>query len=222
MSHQLSTIAHLWDLPARNVWFVGAAVLALAIPAIAQGPAVMRIEQDWQLVLNEPNDGTYSPQFHTVMSPYPDLANFYAQVTWNYKEESSFEPGGLQLQNWMGGTLSKIRDLGTGSLSTTAETITWTQVLRTYGNVIRFYITNGQSTTWGQFGGYTIDSEIGVTNLNGYDTNVSVKNSWITYGSNRVNSLIITAVRSYDHQDDLVSEDLVPKVVFQFEDSASE
>jgi len=221
MSRHLSATARLWNSPTRKFWFVGTAVLALAVPAMAQ-QSVMRVEEDWKLVLNEPNNGLYSPQFHTVMSPYPNINGYYAQVLWNYKEVWDFEPGGLQFQTWIGEDLTRSRDFRSESLSTTAETITWTQRLSINGGTIRFYVIYGQSTTWGAFGNYIIDADDGIDDLNSYDTNTSVHNSWITYGSNRVDSLVITEVRRYDHDNNLLSTDSTPKVVFQLENSNSD
>jgi hypothetical protein len=221
MSRQLSATARLWNLPTRKFWFVGAAVLALAVPAVAQ-QSVMRVEEDWKLVLNDPNNGLYSPQFHTTMSPTPNLSGFYAQVLWNYKEEGDFQPGGLQFQLWTGEELTRYRDFRSESLSTSAETITWTQRLYVYGETVRFYVINGQSTTWGAFGNYILDSDHGVDNLDNYDTNISVHNSWITFGSNRVDSLVITEVRRYDINGDLISTDSTPKIVFQLQNTSSD
>src|SRR5262245_26716258 len=63
-------------------------LLAAPIGAIWAGThdptAVTRIEQDWELDVNEPASESCSPQFHTVMSPYGTLNGLYFQVTWNY------------------------------------------------------------------------------------------------------------------------------------------
>ena len=59
--------------------------LLMSPPAQAEGenpPAIIRIEEDWILILNEPNDAMFAPQFHTVMSPFNDLESVYLQVIW--------------------------------------------------------------------------------------------------------------------------------------------
>lgn len=176
---------------------------------------VIRVEEDWQLVLNEPGTNMQSPQFHTIMSPAPNLDGYYAQVLWNYLELLWYAPGGLQLQGWNGGQLTKYRTLKTAPLSTVAETITWTQILEINGGILYFKIDNGQSITWGTFGrDMWLDQEGIVTNLNQYSTATSADNSCITYGSNRVNSLVITQVRRYGTSG-LLSTDSTPKVVYQ-------
>jgi hypothetical protein len=69
-------------------------------PSFASAPVserVVRVEEDWELDVNEPNDDTTAPQFHTVMSPMPDLASYHAQTLWNYRETPDFVAGGVQL-----------------------------------------------------------------------------------------------------------------------------
>ena len=57
---------------------VGAAVtcVLLAAPiARSDGPTpetVIQVEEDWVLVLNEPDEAIDAPQFHTMMSPFGD------------------------------------------------------------------------------------------------------------------------------------------------------
>src|SRR5439155_14958878 len=172
--------------------------------AVAQDPAspdVMQVEEDWVLVLNVPNDSVNCPQFHTIMSPSADLSSRYFQVNWNYREQPDFQAGGLELLNWDGNSLLRNRTFREEQLSTTAETITWTQVLFTTSTHLGFMIGNGTSTTWGEFYTLSWTHTPGSHDLNGYQTSVSKANSWITYGSNRVDLLEIVQVRYYDGND---------------------
>jgi hypothetical protein len=197
---------------------IALAVLLAGVPAAAQAPSsdpVLRVEEDWLLLLNEPGALVDAPQFHTVMSPFPNLDSYYAQVLWNYRESSldTIFLGGLQLQSWNGETKLRTRSVGIARLSTTAEIITWTQALQTDGVLLSYDITNGQSITWGQFGkDMNITQDASVPDLNQYDTNTSIQSSWITYGSNRVDLLVITEVRKYG-QNGLISVDSTPRVV---------
>jgi len=178
-------------------------------------PPVVRIEEDWRLVLNEPDNGVESPQFHTTMSPNAHVNSNYAQVLWNYREVLDFEPGGLQLQSWDGDYLVRYRVVRQSALSTAAETITWTQALETDGEALSFEIVDGDSTTWGSFGrDMRIDSAANLANLNSYSSDVSESESCITYGSNRVDELVITEVRRYAADGSLVSVDSTPRYVY--------
>jgi hypothetical protein len=196
---------------------VGVLLVAIVFASTAQaaGP-VVRVEEDWTLVLNEPDDNVDSPQFHTVMSPFTHLDSYYAQVVWNYREIPDFVAGGLQLQSWNGETQIRTRSVGDSQLSTSAETITWTQSLETNGIVLLFQILNGESATWGVFGkDMNIDAEAYLPDLENYSPKVSVANSCITYGSNRVNVLMITEIRRYSADGELVSVDTAPRYVYQ-------
>ncbi len=225
MAGVIRSLAHgSFSRPTRIPLWLAGAVFVLALPAAvaeAQSTDVMKVEEDWELVLNEPNENTYSPQFHTTMSPTANLDGFYSQITWNYQEES-FSPGGLQVQSWMGEDVTRTRDLFTAPLSTTAETITWTQVLARTDVAVVFRINNGVSTSWGNFSHIAFHWSVQLPDLNGYTTDASVTNSWITYGSNRVNSLKIKAVRRYDGLGILLSTDTTPHIVFQYEDTEEE
>ena len=192
-------------------------VLTIPGGAVAENPSddVIRVEEDWELVLNEPDFDTNCPQFHTVMSPFGSLDSFYAQVTWNYRDEPGYDSDGVQMQAWVGESLAITKSFRSDEMSTVAETVTWTQTLETNGEWLKFRVENGVSTTWGAFGGdvMTISGSANLPDMNGYSTSVSTDNSWITYGSNRVNQLILREVRRYG-ADGLISVDSQPKVVF--------
>lgn len=182
-------------------------------------PAIVRVEEDWMMVLNEPDDEVDSPQFHTIMSPYQHLDGNYAQVLWNYRETPDYVSGGVQLQSYDGDYNIRMRSVEYRQLSTVAETVTWTQALTTDGLVISFEVFNGLSETWGTFGrDMRIDENVDLPELNQYSPEMSVENSCVTYGSNRVDLLLITEVRYYSI-DGLVGVDSTPRVVFEFDDS---
>jgi len=185
-------------------------------PSFASAPVsdpVLRIEEDWELVVNEPNDDTTAPQFHTIMSPSANLDSFHAQTLWNYRETPNFVPGGVQLHSYNGENLVRKRSIESGTLSVSAETITWTQALSTDGTTLLFEIFNGTSTTWGAFGNdMNISSSADLAQLNDYDPEVSVRNSCVTFGSNRVESMRVVQVRYYGEMGLLAVDDTVRSV----------
>lgn len=198
---------------------VGAVVLSLGAPEakslVGVPEPVIWVEEDWAMIVNEPNDSLYAPQFHTIMSPNSDTVGNYAQVLWNYRETPDFTAGGIQLQSYAGDDLLRVRSVESRTLSTTAETITWTQGLWTDGSVLTFYIDNGMSSSWGTFGrDMRIDETATIANLNSYSPNTSVQNCRITYGANRVDSLMVTQVRYYGVSG-LLAVDTTPRVVYQ-------
>lgn len=210
----------------RNALASILAVTVIATPAARSldgaSEPVLRVEEDWQLVLNEPNEDADCPQFHTVMSPTNGVDGYYAQTLWNYREVPDYRSGGVQLRSWHDELLLRRRSVEYRTLSTTAETITWTQALEANDSELTFSITNGNSTTWGTFGrDMVIDVPTGIVELNSYDPAVSAENSCITYGSNRVESLTITAVRYYGLTG-LLYEDTAPRAVYQLGDHESD
>lgn len=209
-----------------RVLILGAAACTLVIgsPVGAGGGGetdpIIRVEEDWQLVLNEPQSLVSAPQFHTVMSPFASLNSYYAMVIWNYREtfEGDVMPGGLQIQDWNGEAQLGRNSVGTEPLSTTAETVTWTQRLTVNSLQYTYEIVNGHSQTWGNFGDdMRVCRSPGWSDLSGYSTNVSVANSWITYGANRVDRLVITQVRRY-RQSGAVIVDSTPRVLYEHHD----
>lgn len=216
-----------WSTPLRGasaVWAVGV-VLAAAPAAWCQsemggaggdpGSAhIVRVEEDWVMVLNEPNYSTDAPQLHTMMSPYPEIGSFYGQISWNYRDQPEYRSGGMQMSLWNDEEFLARRNLEWARLDTVAETVTWTQVLDLDSGYVYFRVENGSSVTWGAFGGAltTVSALYDLADLNGYIPDVSVENACITFGANRVDLLAMVSVRYYD-ENGLVAEDSELRIV---------
>jgi hypothetical protein len=218
----VSSVRKLLRASPAVVLGLGALVSVLAISPLlsADEPAsVMRVEEDWEVVLNEPGENVDAPQFHTIISPYASLDSFHLQVCWNYRELPEFAAGGLQLIARAGDYCVGRKTCRANRLSTVAETITWTSAIETNGSILTFEIASGQSTTWGSFGGpeSRLSGAVHVPYLNGYSTDFSADKSWISYGANRVNLLRIKEVRRYDGAGNLISRDTTPRVVFELD-----
>lgn len=201
-----------WHLLSWGVVLAFGAVSLL--PSYASVPVsepVFAVEEDWELVLNDPNDNVIAPQFQTVMSPTADLDGYYAQTLWNYRETPEFTPGGVQLESYLSDKLLRTRSVESRILSTSAETITWTQTLQTDGTTLTFSVVNGRSTTWGDFGrDMTISYSAGIQSLNDYDPAFSATNACVTYGSNRVETLTLKEVRYFGADGVLIAVDSTP------------
>ncbi len=201
---------------------VAASLALLAICPLllaAEDADVMRVEEDWEVVLNQPDPDVDAPQFHTVCSPFGNLDSVYLQAYWNYREQPEFLAGGMQLTAWLGDWCVGSKSYREDGLSPVAETITWTQAIDTNGSVLKFEILNGSSQTWGSFGGTEthLSGFVAVPHLSGYSTDFSVSNSWISYGANRVDLMRIKEVRRYDADGNLISRDQTPRVVFELD-----
>jgi len=185
--------------------------------AAAGDPTIVAVEEDWELVVGEPDADTLAPQVTVVMSPVGDPDVLYAALDINHHSQFEFSSGGLQLQVWgYDEAMATAESNSNSKLSADSEKITWTQRMSIDHGDLNFSILNGQSSTWNSFGG---NGELSLTvgtsleNLNGYNPDVSVQNSGIGLASNRVKSLGIKKVRVITASGDTV-EDSTDRVVF--------
>ncbi|MGE3180738.1 MAG: hypothetical protein AB7N71_03850 [Phycisphaerae bacterium] len=181
---------------------------------------VVHIEEDWEAVLNEPETELDTPQFHTSMSPMADADALSFQASWNYRDDDGFEAGGMQYNINVFDDVVNQRTVREDKLSQVAETVSWTKVMAIVPGNVGFFVKNGQGQTWGSFGGSStlVVHPSGLNSLSGYNTEDSVKNSWVSFGANRVNMLRIKEVRYYDVDGNLLSRDSNARIVFQNHD----
>jgi hypothetical protein len=179
---------------------------------------VMKVEEDWELVLNEPSADNVAPQVTCVISPAGDVEGVYAALELNHGSLPEFSAGGLQLQVWNGEDWLTVRDHAGSALHQTAEVVAWTQKMWLQGGKVHFKVDNGTSTSWGTFGAndnIKLSLSSSLSNLNGYNVALSASQSGIGYGSQRVQSLVLKRVRYYDAAGALLLEDTTPRSVHQ-------
>lgn len=195
-----------------------AAILAAALAARADGdgPAIDRVEEDWQLVVDQPDVEAVGPQITTVMSPVADGSSPFVAFDLNYSEYPSFQAGGMQLQVWSGTRLLDVSSEGSAQFGTPGETVTWTQRLSLADGTIAYQILDGQSTTWGQFGqgegNLGVSFATSLADLSQYNPATSAASSGATWQSNHVTSLTLLCVRYYSNGS-LVRTDATPRSI---------
>lgn len=187
--------------------------------AVAGNPAaaadVARVEEDWALVVNQPDVELNGPQLTCIISP-STVDDAYCAFDINYHTQPDYSAGGLQLHAWNPTTPIVTRDFpASGVMQQANETVTWTQRMSLSDGVLSFSVVNGQSFTWGNFGGddEQISVNTAVANLNAYNPEVSLENSGVSFASNLVTSLTLTAVRWYAADGTLINQVTVPQVV---------
>lgn len=162
-------------------------------------PDVVRVEEDWELVIGTPDPDSDSPQVTSVFSPVGHVESLYAALEINHQSQPEFVAGGLQLQIWDSEFSESSRKFPNGAVMAQAgETVRWTQSMQLADGVLTFEITNGTSTSWGSFGGQgylKASVNTALSNLNDYHPATSVHNSGIGYAANRVQSLVLRRVR---------------------------
>jgi len=166
---------------------------------LSRADDMVHVEEDWELVIGEPDANSAGPQIACTMSPWGDIANTYFTLEINHQSVPYWQPGGLTIHQWSGEWLVQSMNRQDRSIMQTPdETVTWTQVLDVTNGLLTFQVKNGHSTTWGTFGtsGYfKIQTWAGPNDLNSYSPTVSASRSGVAYASNRVKSLKILRVR---------------------------
>ncbi len=187
----------------RRHWLTAMAVAALCVffAGLSRANDIDRVEEDWRLVVAEPDTLLVSPQITCTMSPVGNLNSDYAVFDVNLRNFPSYEAGGVQLQVWNGdNSVSSIRSKSGVVLGEANEVVTWTQVMTVQDGHLSFEVTNGQSTSWGSFGdgnSIALVKDTNLQNLNEYSPASTVDNSGVGYGANRVASLTLVGIRFY-------------------------
>lgn len=200
-----------------RVFAAAGILLATCLSVLADDPTIVKVEEDWELVVLIPEPERDSPQITTVISPWGSLSGLHAIFELNHSNYPDYCAGGMQLQVWYGTSLLTAKDAEVeGVLATENETITWTTSMRIDSGSLVFEVRNGNSNTWGAFGntGYmkaTLNTWW-IDNLNYYSPSVTVANSGVLFGENRVTSLSLKRVRYYT-SDGQVLESNEPIVV---------
>ncbi len=175
-----------------------------------QSANVVAIEEDWELVVKEPDQETQAPQVTCIIAPNNDDAGLFAAFNLNHKSFPQYDAGGLHLQLWQGDTpLDSAQFPSDALLATANETITWTMRMHLHEGRLWFEIVSGSSNTWGDFGhAGTLKASIATEtpNLNHYEAGDSMSNSGVGFAGNRVTSLKLIAVRKVLESGDVVED----------------
>ncbi len=175
-----------------------AVIALLSTVCTAQNP-VVRIEEDWEMVVTDPDVNSNGPQVACSISPVGNLDTFHAIFELNHCSSPEFVNGGLYLNIWNGEQYVETRAFpDMQQMSTPGECVAWTQSLDIQSGQLVFEIVGGQSTTWGNFGGQgnlkaTIST--GTVSLDNYSPLVSAANSGVTFASNCVSLLVLRRIR---------------------------
>lgn len=177
---------------------------------MANAPPIIKIEEDWELVIATPDPQADCPQIVTVFGPTNPNFGTHTVFELNHGTLPSYSEGGMQLQVWTGNLLVGYRSqFSPTELRYTGETVRYTtrcEIRKSdynydgYWNRLRMEVVNGTSTTWGEFGGSTslrISLWTSRDDLNPFDPNHSLTHSRVTFGANRVNRFCRKAIRLY-------------------------
>jgi hypothetical protein len=200
------------------LWLLACGVWLCEGSQTAQAAApITRIEEDWQIELDQPDPDTIAPQILNVISPTSSLTGKYAIFELNHRTCGDYGPGGVQLQTWDGDALKNFTSPNFYDiLATPNETITYTLGMSLQFGLLKFEVKNGSSTTWGNFGGGSALRLWTTTNLSAfstYDPAKTVENSGIGFASHRVVRFVLKEVRYYA-DDTLIATDPTDRFAF--------
>ncbi len=171
-----------------------------ATQACGEESKLVRVEEDWELVVDNPDVNSFGPQVACAFSPFANLNHLYITFEVNHRSAPATAGGGLHLQVWHNDEHVATEAFPDHSvLETPGEVVGWTQRMQVQDGKIVFEVVNGQSSTWGEFGNQgNLKAEVDcdVDNLNGYSPQVSIDNSGTTFGSHRIRLLVLRAVRA--------------------------
>jgi hypothetical protein len=207
----------------RRHWFLQltAVVAVLGLTSVSQAQStVVKVEEDWELVISEPSPDSDAPQVTCVISPYAGAQSVHAAFEINHRSLPSFAAGGMQLQAWTYEHFITRDSSASGALATPGEVITWTTKMKIKDGYLFFYVRDGVSSTWGAFGGdgdLTLSIPWSLTSLAGYSPETSAEQSGVGYASNRVSRLVLKEVRYFNAANELVSQDTTQRVVHTLE-----
>ncbi len=166
--------------------------------SLAGARDVVLIEEEWELRLGEPDSDSSSPQISMLMSATGDLESDYFVFALNHHSAPQWAPGGLQVQYWRDGAVAQADSPNhLDTLHHYDEIVTWTQRLRLDEGDLIFEVRDGNSESWGEFGGWDLAMRVegNVDRLNDYRPAVSIEESGVSYAGNRVRSLTLQKLR---------------------------
>lgn len=194
-------------------------------PAPAPAPTASadpdRVEEDWELVVSNPDPLGVGPQVTTCMAADSGDPSTFVAFDMNYREYPAFRAGGMQLQVWSSKQVIGTASRGTEVFNTPGETVSWTQRMWIDAGRVYYDVQNGQSVTWGKFGqgsGLNVSHPATAANLAGYTSKDSSVNSGVTWEANYVKSLTLVRVRYYTNGV-LTWTDNNPKVLVSSDDA---
>jgi hypothetical protein len=202
----------------RSLLEVATVCIAFALqasPGIAQAQThVWQVEEDWELVLAQPDASTAGPQVTCTISPLGHISGLYGTFDINHRSAPNFQSGGVHLHLWNGESrLGTVTGGSSAVLATSGETISWKTIMTVESGVLTIDIDNGSSATWGAFGQGIIGSVVTtLSHLDQYSADLSAASSGVGFAGNRVHSLKLKKV-TLNRTDGTSVEDNTERVV---------
>lgn len=168
---------------------------------LAEEPTVYKVEEDWELVVNEPDPSNNSPQVTFFTSPSHYSEGTYFQLQLNYHAADHYSSGGFHVaavndDQIVDDARSKTRK----NLAISNDVIRWTSVMAVIDNRAMFAVRDGYGREWSSFGGpdYLVQMVPSpVKDLSQYRYQQSMDAVDIGFGKNRVSRVTLKVVRLF-------------------------
>lgn len=177
----------------------GICMTAIADRATAGEPSIYMVEENWEMVVREPDGLINSPQVTFFLFPHSLAEGCYFQLQMNYAAEDGYSSGGFRVSAVCQETpVDEERSQVRQTLVTDGDRLEWTAAMAVFDGKLMFAVKDGTSIDWGSFGGpeYLVEmGNNGLTDLSGYTPDASTSNVDIGFGRNRVASIRLKSVR---------------------------
>lgn len=168
----------------------------------ADPAAYSRIEEDWELVIGEPDPDVHAPQVVNVFAPTNSTTGDYAIFEINHSTQPEYLEGGMQLQLWRDDNcVSLAGPADELLLSTPGETLRYTLMMAIHNGQLWCGVRNGSSTTWGEFGAASLNvtCPARLPNLSQYSPDLSTSKSRVAFAGHRVERFVLKRIRYYQN-----------------------
>ena len=168
-------------------------------PAVSLAVAtdIIRIEEDWEIQVAAPWPDRNTPELVASMGPVADESESVVSLLINHATYPEYRAGGVQLQVWKNEQLmGRSTFAHNRQLATANEIIRFTLVMAMGSGKLKFQVTSGTSSTFGEFGGGNwIEAPTSLTSLASYSPAASIYRSALSVGRNRLSKYQINQVR---------------------------
>lgn len=186
-------------------WFCVTVTCSLQAPSVAFGEDPSHhhskpywVEEDWEMVIHEPDVKTNSPQVSFFLYP-GGTDERYFQLQMNFAAEEGFSSGGFRVGAFVDEIpVDEERSRVRGVLAWDGDKVEWTSAMAVFDGKLMYALKDGHGLQWGSFGGpeflVSMPNEH-INDLSNYDPQQSLDNVDIGFGSNRVHSIRLKRVR---------------------------
>ncbi|MEZ6058155.1 MAG: hypothetical protein R3C01_15765 [Planctomycetaceae bacterium] len=175
------------------------------------GKIIVRVEEEWIVDIANPDPELDIPQIVTVFGPDDPQLGTHGIFEVNHSTVPDFVDGGMQLQCWFRDSrMGARRHLNPAELAIGIERIRYTTVVELKDSKLILEIKNGDSVTFGKFGG---EGQLRLAlwtwrhNLNSYNAQNSITHSRVSYGANRVNRFLRAGIRYYTSDGEVIVDE---------------